>query len=324
MTIPNVVSDAAHCPVGLIRAVDTVHADRAVRRGRWVRIVRGVYADADDYRSLPPWDRYPTRVHAVGLAWPGSVFVRESAAALRGLPVFGEPPMVHVVVPAPQKSRTKRGIHVHSATRSPAIEQLGALRVCGAAETIVDMARERHPAVALAIACAALRDGHLRSIDDAVRVHDRALSTRGRRRAEWVFDRASATPESTLEAVSLAVIEWLGFPRPELQKWIFGPDGADGDRLDFWWDRWRIGGEADGGVKYSGALGSARAALRARNARDARLGERGVSATAHWTWADVSAPRQLRALLRAAGLPLTGPEHTELLRTLAAALRGRA
>ncbi len=313
--------DVVECPVALILASDSPHADRAARSGALVRLTRGVYAEAAAYRALPPWSRYLVRVHAVALAWPDAIFVLESAAVLRGLPIFGEPRDVHVLVAAPKKTRAQGGIRVHSAERMPVVERVGAVWVASVVDTVVDIARLRHPSVGLAIACAALRADPALTVADIENCDAHRVSKRGRLRAVWVCARATGTPESPLEAVSLAVIEWLGFPAPELQKWILGPTGADDDRVDFWWDRWRIAGEADGGRKYSGELGDAREALRARNRRDARLGDRGVSATAHWAWDDVVAYKQLRSLLRAAGLPLASPEHAEPLRTLAAALR---
>lgn len=307
-------------PLALSRAGDLSHPDRDVRVGQRVRVARGVYADADAYRALPPWSRYLARVHAVALAWPDSVFTLESAAALLGLPVFGEPRDVHVLVRSPAKARALHGIRVHSSTVMPHVVSDGPLTFVSAGDTTVDICRTRHPAVGLAVACAALRADASLSVDDLVARSAERPSGRGRRAAEWMFARATATPESTLEATSLAVIEWLGFPPPELQQW-FGAAGEANDRVDFWWPRVRVAGEADGEVKYSGALGDARAALRARNARDARLMARGVSATAHWGWSDLLAPAQLRAILRAAGVTQTGPEHSEPLRTLPAALR---
>jgi len=312
-------ADVVPSPVALILAADAPHADRAVRAGAWVRVVRGVYADAAAFRALPPWSRYLARVHAVALAWPESVFCLESSAALRGQSIAGEPRDVHVVVSSPEKSRAQRDFRVHTTTRMPEIEQRGALRMVNAADTVVDVARARHPAVGLALACSALRADPSLDVDTLERLNAERDSTRGCRQAQWALARATGVPESTLEVVSLAVIEWLGFPAPELQKWVLGPSGTDDDRLDFWWESWRIGGEADGDIKYSGELGDARQALRARNRRDARLADRGVSATAHWTWSDTLASRQLRALLRAAGLPLIAPERAEPLRTLAGA-----
>jgi hypothetical protein len=126
-------------------------------------------------------------------------------------------------------------------------------------------------------------------------------------------------PESTLEHVSLAVIEWLGFDPPELQKWVFGPHAGDGDRLDFWWEEVRVGGEADGDVKYSGT--DAVAVLRARRDRDARLIDRGVAATAHWGWHDVIQGAPLRAALLAVGLRPSRPEEPAQLRSLTRLLR---
>ena len=311
-------------PVPLITRADAPHADRAVRGGELVPVARGVFAPAEVWRPLPPWEKYLARVHAAAQSYPDAVFVAESGAALRGLPVFGQPPEVHLLLPHPSKSRALTGIRVHTTERMPEHERIGGIQVATAEEIAVDIARTRHPAVGLAVAGAALRRDPELSADRLSRLSEARPSERGRRHARWVFERASGEPESPLEHVSLAVIEWLGFPTPELQKWFNAPVPGDDDRVDCWWAQWAIAGEADGEVKYSGAFGDARAALRARNARDARLRERGVKAIAHWGWPDVVAYEQLRALLVAVGLHPVRPEQSAPLRSLARALRPQA
>ncbi len=126
----------------------------------------------------------------------------------------------------------------------------------------------------------------------------------------WALTRASALPESPLESVDRAVIEWLGFPDPHLQVWI----GAD--RVDKWWPEFGIAGEGDGDMKYDGTLGDTRAALRRRHERDARLFGHGVNAVPHWGWAETVAAEPLAAILRSAGLPLIGPRDTARLHSL--------
>lgn len=316
-----IAADIAASPVPLLLREEISNASRAVRTGELRRVDRGVYAPADLWRALAPWERYLARVHAVALVHPKAVFVLESGLALRGLPVFGEPPDVHVLVARPEKSRVARGVRVHSAERMPQCEQVAGIHVATAAELAIDVIRARHPAIGLAVAGAVLRQDPSLTRGELAALCATRASPRGIRTAEWVLARATSVPESPLENVSLAVLEWLGFPSPQLQTWFRGSD-LDDDRVDFWWPRWRVAGEADGDIKYSGALGDARDALRARNVRDARLASRGVRATAHWTWRDVAAFGQLRALLVAAGLPVVTSEHAAPLRTLERALRG--
>ncbi|MBN9213268.1 MAG: hypothetical protein ABS62_08845 [Microbacterium sp. SCN 70-200] len=320
----NSLLTAAPCPVTLIRRGDAPHSDRAVRAGELTIVARGVYAATTQWRSLAPWQRYVARVHATALLYPGAIFCGESAAALRGHPVFLEPREVHIVArPGAVTARAVAGVRFHTRERMPEHTELAGMAVVTGPELAVDIARVRHNAIGLAVAGAVLSSDPTISRDILAAVNEGRSSSRGRRHARWVIDRASAVPESTLEHVSLAVIEWLGFPEPELQQWVRGADG-DGDRLDFLWPTWAIAGEADGGIKYSGELGDARDALHQRNVRDARLLSRGIRATAHWEWADVALSAQLKAKLLAVGLPLVRPEDTRQLRTLTAALGYRA
>lgn len=282
--------------------------------------MRGVYAHGATWRELPPWDRYLARVHAAASRYPGATFCLESAAVLLRMPVFGEPREVHIVGDAGvTTSRAVGGVRFHTHDRRRETTTVGAIVTTTPSETAVDIARHRHHAIGLATAGAALQVDAAASRSMLAALNEKRLSSRGRRHARWVIDRASVTPETPLEHLSLAVVEWLGFPSPESQVWFRGGDGID-DRVDMWWPQWRVAGEADGAVKYSGRWGDARDALRARNERDARLLRRGVRATAHWTWADAIAAEPLRASLIAAGLPIVAPPDPRELATLARAL----
>ncbi|WP_214468607.1 hypothetical protein [Microbacterium flavescens] len=316
-------TDVVPSPIALLNRGEAPHSDRAVRNGTLVTVMRGIYAEGDAWRALKPWERYLARVHAAALKYPDAVFCHESGAALRGLTVFLEPPDVHVALPAGASSRVVSGVRAHTAQMMPAVEEIGGLVVATAAEIAVDIARTRHNAIGLAVAGSALRADPDLTPEEFAALNATRPSTRGRRHARWVIDRATPTPESPLEFVSVAAVEWLGFPAPELQKWILGPTGEEADRLDFWWEEPRIGGEADGEVKYSGEMGDARAALRDRSQRDARLLERGVAATAHWGWHEAVAATPLRAALLAAGLRPERPQDTSQLRSLQRALTPR-
>ncbi|WP_455132188.1 hypothetical protein [Microbacterium aurum] len=212
---------------------------------------------------------------------------------------------------------------MHGAQRLPEHGRIGGLLVATVAEIAADAASLQHPAVGLAVVGAALREDAELWPDGIRSLLDARPSSRGWRRAQWVLERASDVPESALENVSLATIEWLGFPEPELQVWVRGEYPGDDDRMDFGWRQWRIGAEADGEIKYSGEFGDARTALRERGIRDARLMRRGVSTVRHWGWREVSAWELLRTILLSAGLPQLRPLEMAPLRTLARALRGR-
>ncbi|WP_158597316.1 type IV toxin-antitoxin system AbiEi family antitoxin [Microbacterium telephonicum] len=306
-------------PIALFRADEISHPDRRERAGELQRVTRGVYVPADAWQRLAPWDRYLARVHAVARNRPDAVFALESAAALHGLPVFGEPADVHVVVASPEKSRAVAGVRVHTSAQIPSEDHRGGIRVVSPEAAAVAIACARHPAVGLAVASALLRTDRSLGPDDLHALARDRATARGIRTAQWVFDRATAQTESPLEDVSLAVIEWLGFEAPELQCWFRSPGGHD--RVDFLWRRSAVAGEADGEVKYSGEYGDARASLRERNARDARLRTtHGLKAVAHWAWADVVASDQLAAILCTAGLAQMRPSQPAPLLALRAAL----
>lgn len=318
------IRDAVPCPIPLLRRGDAPSTSRVIRTGELTAVMRGVYVVTAQWRTLAPWERYLVRVYAAAITYPGAVFCGESAAALHGAPVFLEPTHVHIVAsPAIATSRPVAGVRFHTAVSMPATTMLGGFAVVTAAETAIDIARARHNAIGLAVAGAVMRADPTVTRDVLTAINEGRPTKRGRRRARWVIERATPVPESPLENVSLAAIEWLGFPAPELQQWVRGRTGEDDDRVDFLWPDWRIAGEADGALKYSGELGDAREALRERGARDARLFDRGIRATSHWDWADAATSAQLKAKLLAAGLPLIDVEDTAQLRSLAFALGAR-
>ena len=83
-------------PVELHRIRDATSASRILRdRRSGMRVRTGVYAPRAEWDRLPPWQRYLARVHAYALINPDAVFSHESAAALLGLPLFGEPTDIH-------------------------------------------------------------------------------------------------------------------------------------------------------------------------------------------------------------------------------------
>ncbi len=304
------------CPVPLLRARDIGHTDRALARGEIVRVVRGIYTPTPTWRPLAPWERYSARVHATALRYPDAVFCLEAACILLGLPVFGEPPYVDIVADTTATARIIDGTRIHTATMPRQAISLAGILVTSPADLVVDMARSRHPAIGLAVADAVLRTDRALTREGLSALNEQRQGSRGRRRARWVITRATPVPESPLESVSRASIEWLGFAPPELQVTFPGPN-AGADRADFWWPEHRVAGEADGDLKYDGRFGDPVALLRERRVRDARLADRGVLATAHWSWHDALAADPLRAALRAAGLQPIHPAEPALLHSLA-------
>lgn len=301
-------------PIPLLRARSIPHPERAMQRGELIRVRRGVYAPAMLWRALAPWERYLARVHAVAQMYPGAVLSHESASVLWGGPVFGDPQTVHVLVGPHDTSRWGGGVRAHRSTADRILVEAEGVVLTSIADTAVDLARHRHPAAALASADHALRIDELLSADSLLGVNEARASSRGRRRARWALSRATHLAETTLESVSRAVIEWLGFPAPTLQA-MFRASNGHGDRADFFWPDADLVGEADGDLKYDGRFGDPTDVLRRQSQRDHRMREH-VRAIAHWGWTDAVTVGPLRSILRSGGLQPVVPENTAELAAL--------
>ncbi|WP_374974776.1 hypothetical protein ACEYYH_12910 [Microbacterium trichothecenolyticum] len=308
-------------PLALLRHSDAPHPERGVSKGELVKVRHGVYASAALWKSLPPWERYLARVYSAALAYPDAIFCLESAAALLGLPIFGDPGDVHVLVPTARSSRLVAGVRTHRSSDDRTILKIGGLAMTSPEDTAVDLARLRHPAIGLAAADAALRLAPGSSADALTLINEARISSRGRDAARWPLARATALSETAIEAVSRAVIEWLGFPAPELQV-VFRSSGKE-DRADFVWTHVKLGGEADGDLKYDGRYGDARDVLRRQTLRDRRLRTH-LRAVAHWGWTDATTVTPLRDILAGAGLRATAPEQTAHLHSLQRLLAAHA
>lgn len=309
-------------PIPLLRQRSAAtRLDRAAQRGEVLRVSPGVYVEAGAYARLTAWDRYLTRVHAAAATRPDAVFGWESAAALLGLPVFGHPREVHILSTAIGTSRTAQGVREHATADHRTVVRVGGIAVTSIADTVVDLCRARHNAIGVAVADAALRRelgldrGTLAAINEA------RLSSRGRRSARWAIDRADARAETVLESVSRCTIEWLGFPLPELQVEV--RQGSRTRRLDVFWPEERVGGEADGLVKYDGSIGDPRQTLIDEKAREDGL-RRVLNGFARWGWQDLHEPERLAQILRDAGLRQIRPVESLPLATLGPALSGAA
>ncbi|WP_404433650.1 hypothetical protein LG299_03825 [Microbacterium lacus] len=302
--------------IPLVRA-GNIHTTRETRTGALTRVTRGIYVATRMWAPLAPWERYRVRVQAAGMKHPDAVFHLESAASLHGLPIFGDPVRVHVLGDVGARARESGGVITHTTTQARGYESVGGMLACSLADTVVDIARARHPAVALAVADAALRQDPALTVEQLVAMNESRRSSRGRRRARWALHRATPLAESPLESIDRAVIEWLGFADPELQVWI------GHDRVDKWWPEVQVAGESDGDLKYGGPAEQGNSALRDRHRRDARMFEHGVRAVPHWGWAEAVAVDPLEAILRSAGLRQELPRDAAPLFSLARALNPR-
>jgi len=309
-------------PLPLLRAEDVPHPERAVARRELIKVRRGVYAPAESWLTLAPWTRYLAEVHAVLLGSPTVVPSHESAVALLGGPVFGNPRVVHVLAPSTGASRLVSGIRTHTTTDDRALIVAGGITLTAPAEVAVDIARSRHPAIGLAVADSMLRLDDALSREYLQLLNETRATKRGRDMARWPLERVTPEAETAFESVTRCVIEWLGFPAPELQRSFVASTG-EVDRSDFVWDSESLAGEADGDLKFDGRFGDAVSLLRQQRARDARLRQH-VRMVAHWGWHDATTFTPLATLLHGAGLRPIASENLAALTSMRHALAARA
>lgn len=313
-TAPSGVFRAA--PIELLVASEHEPADRPRATADLHRVRHRVYAASARWQALAPWDRYLARVHAVALIRPGAVFCHESAAALLGLPVFGEPRDIHVFdVGAPSTHRVGDVVR-HTSRIAPTVITCNGIRATAPADTASALARMLPPAFGLAVVDAAIspRQSALTTLTEIEQVRLRTIDPRGIRRHDWILSAASTDPESVGESVSRAVISWLGFAPPRLQH-EFRLEGCT-DRVDFWWPECGVAGESDGYGKYDPAdPAAAHRALTQEKRREDRL-RRHVRGFARWDWSDAMRAAPLERALEHAGVPRVAPAQRLMLATL--------
>ncbi len=275
-----------------------------------VRVRHGVWTDAVAWRALAPWERYLARVHAVALVRPDAVFCHESAAALWGQPIFGEPRDIHLFEGRATHSHRVGDVVRHASLAPPRIVDTGDYLLTAPADTAVALTRALPPAWGVAAVDATIsgRQLGLCTITELRDVLSSQADRRHRRRCVWALDHADPRSESVGESVSRAVIGWLGFEEPELQH-PFHFDGHT-DRCDFFWPRSGVAGESDGYGKYRTS-----ADLVAEKRREDRL-RRHLRGFARWDWKDAMHAEPLRRALDNAGVPRIHPPQPAMLATL--------
>jgi len=280
-------------------------------------VLPGVYADTDAWRELAPWDRYLAKVHAVSARHPELVICGPSAAALRGVSLARSNDPVHVLDPR-GTGRVFGAVKTVTSQDVREIETVEGILLTSSADTIVDVVRGSTPGIGLAYADALLRRDPTLTIAQVQAINEARISSRNRRRARWALERTTGIPESVLESLSLAIMEFGGFELPELQI-VFRSEGWE-DHADFFWRHLDLIGESDGDVKYSGAFGDPLDAIRAEKRRETRLRRR-VSAHLRWGWPEIRQPDLLTTMLQTARVPRVGQPDQVMLASLRQALR---
>ena len=133
-----------------------------LRRGRWRRIRRGVYASADLVARLDEPGRHLLAAAAQMLAMVGDLAVsHRSAAVVHGLPLLGAPPRASVLTRPTRgawESSTSPRLRLAPLPPDHVVVNHG-VRLTSVARTVVDVAREGGLGQGLLAADAALRAG---------------------------------------------------------------------------------------------------------------------------------------------------------------------
>ncbi len=279
---------------------------RATARGRFVRVVRGVYVPADYWASLNFEERHLARMRGIHLIYPGTVFSHLSAAIAWGIPVVGgDLALPHCVVGVASGGRSITGLRRHAVGVPRDVHRVGGLSVTSAATTVLQIAAGFAPEVAVPALDAALHDARFgvargRLLEAALTVP----SSSGASRCRWSIEFADPLSGSAGESLSRVGIHRLGLPRPVLQQRFVDAFGLIGV-VDFWWPEAEVIGEFDGLGKY---LREEFAAGRtpAEVVLDEKRRENRLRATgprvARWGWETARSRSALRQVLAEAGL----------------------
>jgi len=228
-------------------AVDDIKA--ALRRGRWLRLRKGVYTTAERMAAADEPDRHLLNCVAVLLCLdPGPVLSHSSGARLHGLLVPPcEPDDVRTT--SVDQWRRGRGYRVARAALPPGdVLPWSTFRTTSVARTLVDCAREWSLLPAVVAIDAALNAGLVRRAQLQEAVHSARHRT-GASDAARALGLGDGHAESPLATEGRLDLLGSGLPAPELQVELHDAGGFVA-RVDAWYDDAALALEFDGRVKY--------------------------------------------------------------------------
>jgi hypothetical protein len=219
--------------------------------GRWHAPWEGVLVDA-----IRASDPITLAAAAVLLAGDAAALTGPTAAHLHGCRSV-EPLPVHLVVPYGHWLRTRSGLVVHNGRMLDADrEERHGLPVLCLERVLTDMLCRSSPSDALAVTDEALamvepdrREAFRATI---ARRLDQRSDPRGTRRGAQLLALATGKAASPAESWFLYRIVDAGFPVPEVNWSLVGPDGREIYRLDYAWPELRIVVEYNGHAYHVG------------------------------------------------------------------------
>jgi hypothetical protein len=220
-----------------------------LRTGDLERLRRGRYAAGGELPSLDARDRHALEVRAaLSRVKTGARAAKESAVVLLGGEVFGRCRVVQLVRASGSAARYPHLVVDRVDLPREHCATVQDLPVTAGARSAIDLARTRPLPQALVAADSLLRvgacdEGELRSVLSYCRLWP------GARAAAMAVDHANPLAETAFESYSRGLMILHGIELPEIQVWLLGADGR-WYRVDFYWRRQRLIGEADGRIKY--------------------------------------------------------------------------
>lgn len=226
------------------------------RSGELIRLRRGVYAEAAPFEELPRWEQQRLHIDAViGTSRRDRALIRQSAAAVWGIPVIRRAPLVHVLAPDGTHGRTRSGVVAQQCGLLEPLTMHGGYLVTSRAQTVIDIAANSPFADSVPAMDHVLRvdEPHgFAALDvERLRLLASTLPAGKRRRVEKVLAFANGSSQSAGESYSRALMYLNHFPEPKLQWPVDDPQGNRIGILDFYWPLQNLAGEFDGAVKYS-------------------------------------------------------------------------
>jgi hypothetical protein len=275
---------------------ERTHLERGLRAGVLMRLRPGACVLRHAWLEASPADRHRAAMDALVLtARRPPVFAHESAALLHGIPVLSPWPEVPHLLDSELESpsrRSPRAAIVHRPRHRPDVTEVDGILTTDVVATAVALAARHDLVAGVAAFDHVLAAGHDRT--EIEHVLEAWAPFHGHGRAWRALALATGLAETPLESLSLVGIHLGGLLAPR-QQVEFVARGRR-YRTDFYWDEFRVIGEADGRVKYG-----SRADLIVEKEREDALRSLGLG-FARWGWDDAWARQPMLERLAEAGV----------------------
>ncbi|MCW0214606.1 MAG: DUF559 domain-containing protein [Pseudonocardia sp.] len=230
--------------------------EHQVRRALESGLVTAVWAGVlvDPARTADPLTLSSAALHLAGL---DGVLTGPTAAYLHGCTAAEATP-IHVVVPYGHWLRSQPGLVVHNGRDVDADRmRISELPVLGLERVVSDLLCSASPPEAFAVldqclALASNAEATRKRLDERLACR---VDPRGVRRAAAMLAVATGRVRSPAESWMFWHLVDQGFPPPEVNWWLRGPDGAGVFELDLAWPELRIVVEYDGWAAHAGREG---------------------------------------------------------------------